>query len=75
MSSLHEEESFKFLQLMTQYKLTEVSDTHLKKFSHSGCKQWKSLPPHLKLEAIVAVSPFMEGDGRIQCYLQTALLM
>ena len=59
-SSRHGEESSTFLQLMSQYQLTEsqynqqVSDTHLEKLSRSGCKQWKSLPPHLKLEAIVA---------------------
>ena len=59
-SSYHEEESSTFLELMSQYKLTEsqynqqVSDTHLEKLSRSGCKQWKSLPPHLELEAIVA---------------------
>ena len=60
MSSLYEEKSSTFLQLMSQYRLTErqynkqVSDIHLEKLSRSGCKQWKSLPPHLKLEAIVA---------------------
>ena len=60
MSSLYEEKSSTFLQLMSQYRLTErqynkqVSDIHLEKLSRSGCKQWKSLPPYLKLEAIVA---------------------
>ena len=60
MSSLYEEKSSTFFRLMSQYRLTErqynkqVSDTHLEKLSRSGCKQWKSLPPHLKLETIVA---------------------
>ena len=60
MSSLHEEKSSTFLQLMSQYGLRErqynqqVSDINLEKLSRSGCKQWKSLPPHLELEAIVA---------------------
>ena len=60
MSSLYEEKSSIFLQLMSQYRLTErqynkqVSDIHLEKLSRSGCKQWKSLPPHLELETIVA---------------------
>ena len=58
MSSM--ESSPQFLQLMSCYELTEghynqqVSDTHLEKLSRSGCKQWKSLPPYLKLETIVA---------------------
>ena len=45
---------------MSRYRLTErqynqqVSDTHLERLSRSGCKQWKSLPPHLELETIVA---------------------
>ena len=49
-----------FLQLMRHYALTErqynwpVSDTHLEVFSRSGCKKWKSLPPYLKLDTIVA---------------------
>ena len=49
-----------FLQLMGHYRLTErhynqtVKDSHLEKLSRSGCKQWKSLPSHLKLETIVA---------------------
>ena len=63
MSSSHlcsHEESYTFLQLMSQYRLTEgqcnqqVSDIHLEELSHSGSKQWKSLPPHLNLEAIAA---------------------
>ena len=60
MSSHHKEKSSTFLQLMSQYRLTErqystqVSDIHLEKLSRSGCKQWKSLPAHLELEAIVA---------------------
>ena len=57
-SSLDEEEVF--LQLMSCYGLTEehynqqVSDIHLEKLSRCGCKQWKSLPPYLKVETIVA---------------------
>ena len=49
-----------FLHLMGHYGLTEghynqtVDDSHLEKLSRSGCKQWKSLPSHLKLETIVA---------------------
>ena len=45
---------------MSQYGLTEgqcnqqVSEAHLEELSRSGCKQWKSLPPYLKLETIVA---------------------
>ena len=60
MSSRHKEKSSTFLQLMSRYRLTErqynkqVSDIHLERLSRSGCKQWKSLPPHLELEAIVA---------------------
>ena len=60
MDRMSSEESSTFLQLMRQYTLTErqynrqVSDTHLEKLSRSGCKQWKSLPPYLKLEGIVA---------------------
>ena len=50
----------KFLQLMGQYGLTEeyynlpVKYTHLQKLSRSGCEKWKSLPPYLELENIVA---------------------
>ena len=62
MMSSHEEEGLgpTFLQLISQYGLTEgqcneqVSDIHLEELSRSGCKQWKSLPSHLKLEANVA---------------------
>ena len=58
--SSFQKESSAFLQLISQYSLTEgqcdqqVSDTHLEKLSHTSCKQWKSLPPHLELEATVA---------------------
>ena len=60
MSSCDQEESSTFLPLMSKYTLTErqynrqVSDTHLEKLSRSGCKEWKSLPPYLKLEGMVA---------------------
>ena len=61
MSSCHKEASSTFRQQMSQCRLTErqcnqeVSDTnHLENLSRSGCKQWKSLPPHLELEATVA---------------------
>ena len=58
MSSLDEEQAF--LGLMNHYGLTEehydqqVEDIHLEELSRSGCKQWKSLPPHLEVETIVA---------------------
>ena len=60
MSSCDQEESSTFPQLMSKYTLTErqynwqVTDTHLEKLSRSCCKEWKSLPPYLKLEGIVA---------------------
>lgn len=58
MSSINGEETF--LRLSSCYGLTDedcdqqVSEAHLEMFSRSYCKQWKSLPPHLKLEIIVA---------------------
>ena len=58
MSSLNEEQAFH--RLMNHYGLTEehydqqVRDIHLEELSRSGCKQWKSLPPHLEVETIVA---------------------
>ena len=58
MSSSNGEEAF--LQLMSYYGTTEehynkqVTSIHLEELSRSGCKQWKSLPPHLELNTIVA---------------------
>ena len=58
MSSSNGEEAF--LQLMSDYGMTEehynkqVTNIHLEELSRSGCKLWKSLPPHLELKTIVA---------------------
>ena len=49
-----------FLEVIKHYGIDErqcnqqVSDAHLEKISRSGCKQWKSLPPYLELDTIVA---------------------
>ena len=49
-----------YLEVIKHYGIDErqcnqqVSDAHLEKISRSGCKQWKSLPPYLELETIVA---------------------
>lgn len=46
----------------------QVSDGHLEEISRSCCEQWKSLPPYLGLETIVASdidkSPKEEGEKR-----------
>ena len=49
-----------FSDLIKRYELShrstkkQVSDAHLELISRSYCEEWKSLPPHLKLETIVA---------------------
>ena len=54
------EESLTLPELKSHYGMTEghcdqpVSDIHLEELSRTGCKQWKSLPPHLKVKTIVA---------------------
>lgn len=46
--------------LIQDYGLTDehcnqkVSDDHLQQISRSCCRQWKSLPPYLEVETIVA---------------------
>ena len=52
--------SWSLPELARLYELTDrelerqVSDSHLEVISRSYCKQWKSLPPHLQLDRIVA---------------------
>ena len=47
-------------ELMSRHGLSDedcdkiISNAHLESISRSCCKEWKSLPPHLKLETIVA---------------------
>ena len=49
-----------FSDLIKQYELShrctkkKVSDAHLELISRSYCEEWKSLPPYLKLETVVA---------------------
>ena len=60
------------LQRLKHHGLTErdvnriVSDEHLEVISRTCCEQWKSLPPHLGLDTIVAND--IDTDGTLRGY-------
>ena len=60
------------LRRMKQFRLTErdfnriVSDVHVEVLSRTCCEQWKSLPPHLGLDTIVAKN--IDTDSRLRSY-------
>jgi hypothetical protein len=41
----------------------QVTDVHVEKISSSYCEKWRSLPPYLKMEAIVAKDIDREHPG------------
>ena len=57
--------------LLLLYKLSagvcreQVSDVHLEQISRSHCKDWRKLPPHLELEAIIVsdIGRMQVGEG------------
>ena len=41
-------------QLQEEDCIKEISDAHLQKMSQSHCRKWRSLPPYLKMDGIIA---------------------
>jgi hypothetical protein len=62
-------EHFELSSVMEHYQLSEadcnlqVTDVHVEKISSSYCEKWRSLPPYLKMEAIVAKDIDREHPG------------
>ena len=57
---INEMEYSEMISMMEHFKLSEagfnrqVSDSHIEEISDSFCEKWRSLPPYLEMETIVA---------------------
>ena len=66
--------------MMEDFKLSEagfkrqVSDCHIEEISDSFCEKWRSLPPYLEMEAIVAKDIDRDHSGCDECEKRCSFL-
>ena len=68
------------ISMMEDFKLSEagfkrqVSDCHIEEISDSFCEKWRSLPPYLEMETIVAKDIDRDHTGSDECEKRCSFL-
>ena len=66
--------------MMEHFKLSEagfnrhISDCHIEEISNSFCEKWRSLPPYLEMETIVAKDIDRDHPGCDECEKRCSFL-